>query len=425
MHQPPFRLAHPGLLGASGATTTFAGPDCCTPDAASRAVPARRRLPLSGFDTRYHCSLIGTCMTTSELRKLVSKFVAIDRQQASDLDIHHEAVTLATAGGDGCKALQKALDDRHALAIRRFAAAKSAEAVQAMWQQAQESADIPGAYWATMTHPASTVALRQAAFGDVHMLSHLVGAANRADIQQLMALEAENAALRDKIDAQQLRLQQASVDKAASLRDAARDIAALRQRVAQLEPSHRDETTHDIAALRAVLAERDEAFALQADRLSAAEQRAQTAQALAEQRDKTLETALAQLAALRAETAAMEAALSSEWEDDSTMRQPAALHLSGQRIVYVGGRPGPTRRLKTLVETAGGTFDAHDGGIEDRKGLLAAMVARADMVVFPVDCIDHDSMHTLKRVCEQHGVRYHPVRTASVASFVELAARLA
>jgi hypothetical protein len=33
-------------------------------------------------------------------------------------------------------------------------------------------------------------------------------------------------------------------------------------------------------------------------------------------------------------------------------------------------------------------------------------------------------MNTLKRVCERHGIDYHPVRTASVASFVELMARL-
>ena len=62
--------------------------------------------------------------------------------------------------------------------------------------------------------------------------------------------------------------------------------------------------------------------------------------------------------------------------------------------------------------------------ISIRKGLLAATVARADMVVFPVDCIDHDSMSMLKRVCERHQVAYYPLRTASVASFVELTTRV-
>ena len=56
--------------------------------------------------------------------------------------------------------------------------------------------------------------------------------------------------------------------------------------------------------------------------------------------------------------------------------------------------------------------------------LAAAALPGADLVVFPVDCIDHDSMNMLKRVCERHQVDYHPLRTASVASFIDLIARL-
>ncbi len=46
------------------------------------------------------------------------------------------------------------------------------------------------------------------------------------------------------------------------------------------------------------------------------------------------------------------------------------------------------------------------------------------MAVFPVDCIDHDSMNLLKRVCERYQVTYHPLRTAGLASFVEPMVRL-
>jgi hypothetical protein len=59
----------------------------------------------------------------------------------------------------------------------------------------------------------------------------------------------------------------------------------------------------------------------------------------------------------------------------------------------------------------------HDGGLEDRKGLLAAGVASAQLVAFPVDCIDHDSAGNLKRLCVRQNVPYLPLRRASVASF--------
>ncbi|WP_375782265.1 DUF2325 domain-containing protein [Burkholderia stagnalis] len=94
--------------------------------------------------------------------------------------------------------------------------------------------------------------------------------------------------------------------------------------------------------------------------------------------------------------------------------------MQGKRVVYVGGRPGPHAAIRRLVEVAGGLPTVHDGGIEDRKGKLAASIPGADLVVFPVDCVDHDSMNTLKRLCERHGIAYHPLRTASVASFVNL-----
>ena len=57
-----------------------------------------------------------------------------------------------------------------------------------------------------LSHPAATDAIMRRAFGDVHMLSHMVGAANRADIRRLRQLEEDNAALSAKLEAQQRQL---------------------------------------------------------------------------------------------------------------------------------------------------------------------------------------------------------------------------
>lgn len=92
--------------------------------------------------------------------------------------------------------------------------------------------------------------------------------------------------------------------------------------------------------------------------------------------------------------------------------------LHRRRILYVGGRPSSTPTIRDLVHRHGGEFQRHDGGIEDRKGLLAAAIAWAQLVVFPVDCVDHDSALALKRACIQQGIDYRMLRTASVTSFV-------
>ena len=93
----------------------------------------------------------------------------IDVKGLDDLGIDHEAMGLVNDG----EAVSKAL-----------------------WEEALHSGGLPGAYWAVLTHRHATQGLRQKASGDVHMLSHLVGAAHRADIRRLVALECENQELR-------------------------------------------------------------------------------------------------------------------------------------------------------------------------------------------------------------------------------------
>ncbi len=107
------------------------------------------------------------------------------------------------------KLIHKALDERHRLAVKKFERAKTEDEVRALWAEARAQGDIPGAYWALLTHPAATHALIREAFGDVHMLSHLVGAANRADIRRLSQLEADKAELEDKVQRQQRQIARA------------------------------------------------------------------------------------------------------------------------------------------------------------------------------------------------------------------------
>ncbi|CAE6761977.1 hypothetical protein R75465_03194 [Paraburkholderia aspalathi] len=167
-------------------------------------------------------------------------------------------------------------------------------------------------------------------------------------------------------------------------------------------------------------------MALHTSRREAAEQRVLQEQGAALALRKSRDEALAQLLLVQNECDALERATmnSTDGNHGAQMRQASLDSVRGKRIVYVGGRPSSNAALKRLVEAAGGDFVVHDGGVEDRKGLLAAALPGADIVVFPVDCVDHDSMNTLKRVCERHQIDYHPLRTASVASFVELVDRL-
>ena len=88
----------------------------------------------------------------------------------------------------------------------------------------------------------------------------------------------------------------------------------------------------------------------------------------------------------------------------------AALELSARAILYVGGRPNQIPQLKALVERTGARFLHHDGGIEHSSSLLPGLISRADVLLFPIDCISHDAVATLKRLCRQLEKPYLPLR---------------
>jgi hypothetical protein len=416
----PYPAAQPGRqpVPAIGLLRHPPKDACCSPRPPVPVAAARpQRATLADLDLHLHCSIIGTCLTTGELRKLVPRFVPhIDRARATDLDIHHAAVELSCEGGPARKELNKALDARHTLAIKKFKAAADEHALRALWQGAMASGDIPGAYWALMTHPALTPDVRALAFGDVHMLSHLVGASNRADIRRLVALEADCETLRDRNERQQVRLHEQAVAHADQVRKLEGQVQALSLECRrQQSDAGRDE---ELAQLRASLAERDASLALHIERRIVAEQRLAASEEAVEAQQVVLDRVRKEAGALHAEATAAEEALAAMLAGaDAGATLP---RLDGTRIAYVGGRPGTTVVLSRLVEAAGGELLLHDGGVEERKGALAALLPRADAVVFPVDYISHNAMQVVKRICEQSGTEYHPIRSASVAGFVLL-----
>src|ERR1700733_8682337 len=131
-----------------------------------------RRTKIWEFNSNLHCSIIGTCLSTGELRQTLKK-LGVASQDCSDHELHGIAVSLAGRQDNAARQLNKALDHRHKLAVSQFAKATSEDELRTLWVQAVRRGEIPGAYWATLTHPATTQALVREAFGEVHMLSHL------------------------------------------------------------------------------------------------------------------------------------------------------------------------------------------------------------------------------------------------------------
>src|SRR5262245_60893387 len=104
--------------------------------------PKRPRIcDLSGY---LHCSIIGTCLSTVELRQILLKLEIEGVEKATDHELHSKGVALAGKRTPAAKLLSKALDRRHRLTLNQFAKASSAVELCHLWREAVQRGDIPG-----------------------------------------------------------------------------------------------------------------------------------------------------------------------------------------------------------------------------------------------------------------------------------------
>jgi len=253
-------------------------------------------------------------------------------------------------------------------------------------------------------------------FGDVHMLSHLVGSSNRADVRRLLEFESEIASLRTSLnemagamrtgfsrrdlEIQQLRRALASAVRPESDAVIADDVtAALRRSLSELQQQL------DSALLRA---QRQQQSAAEA---KARERGLQARLDTAEERARQLEQDLHALENGMLGAAGREAGQQSDQVERS-------VSLADRTILYVGGKSGTIPNLRDLVERLGGSFLHHDGGQMQNIGLLAGFIRRADCVFFPVDCVSHQAMFAVKRHCALSQIPFVALHRSGSASLM-------
>lgn len=363
--------------------------------------PRRRRIwELGGT---LHCSIIGTCIPTEELRRLLRK-LGLGGPEATDHGLHGIAVGAAGRQDMAAKQINKCLDDRYRAVIRRFEAAEDSVALRGLWRVAMEAGDIPGAYWTVLTHPAADPKLITEVFGDVHMLSHLVGAANRADIRRLAAQDKELAALRGKVAQQQVRLRDGLTARDARIAALQRLLA---ERTLREAPETSPETSTEVAEWQNLAAALEARLRREETRRETAERKMEAQAQAATQAMRDRDRLRDEIAELRREVAAAEAMLAGE------ATESAPPQMSGL-VLYVGGRSGQTAELRRIAARGGAELLHHDA--EAGSSLLPGLVGRADLVVFPVDCVSHDAALAVKRLCRQFGRPFRPLRSTGAAS---------
>ncbi len=384
---------------------------CCAAHAALPPTTGSRRRRLWELGSHAHCPVIGVCVPLERVRQLAKKLLVLQGDE-DDYTLHCSLVTAAARRNAVAEALQKELEQRFVLDLRQAAQAKCRESLMAWWRgRVAQGENMAGALWATLTHARCDEWLEMRVLGQVHMLQHQVGAAQRVDMTRHRELAAEHQAL-------------------------ARDYAAVQQRVTgwslerareqQAWEQERMQQRAALIALQTQLAQAQEQLQHWQTVRPDLPEREALRERLAEQveRNQALQRELNRLAS-RAPLVAESADIAPQptWAEAQVAAEP--VKLEHRVVLCVGGRGGSVPQYRQAVEGCGAQFLHHDGGSEHKPAQLEPQLAAADLVICQTGCISHDAYWRVKDHCKRHGKRCVFVETPSRSAFERALAQAA
>ncbi len=146
-----------------------------------------RRVKLWQLDHVYHCTVIGTCLTLPEIKKLLFS-LKVDCHHYKAYEIHTHVVTVMGTNNLCSKKIQHYLDKKFSAAIEKTLRMTTTE-LESEWNNALGTVDLIGTFWALISHPQTTDKMKKVFYGDIHMLSHTSELTHQADLKRLAALE--------------------------------------------------------------------------------------------------------------------------------------------------------------------------------------------------------------------------------------------
>ena len=396
LHDLPSQLV-PTAVGPTVGIAVDACCDAATPAATPPVRTGSQRRRLWQLDAPAHCPVIGVCIPLAVLRRAVTSGLANAAASDDDYRIHCLAIGACKQRTPVSESLHKELERRYAASVRQAASAKCATQLAAWWRSARDDDRLPGALWATLTHPRCDSGLEEQVLAEVHMLQHQRGAAQRVDRARFDALQHEHAALH--------RQAQGLIQRNQSLTaEMARQAEQARTQAMQLRADLIGRDTQ-IAALR------DELASLQAQvpaLKSGADllRRAELLAARVTDLERALLVARRQLDEARqprdeAPSPSPEPLRDADVEDAAAAC--ASPTLDDRAVLCVGGRPASVPLYRHIVERHGGRFLHHDGGDEESARRLEATLSAADVVICQTACISHGAYWRVKDYCKRHG----------------------
>lgn len=358
------------------------------------------RLRLWEFNDNAHCPVVGTCLSHDDLMRIGRSLRIVFDRDAQDYDVHGHFVRAATMDTPEARAMTKMLDERFTGALRLVKRENCTDRLRALWLSMKAQGSIAAGFWAFMTHRHIASELRGQIFGEVHMLSHLMGASARSQSAETAALKTRIDDLVRRRDRSEATHMEALAERDATIARLQAELASARQALSSRDNPAPSQTAPKV---RSAPAKMQRALDVARARARAAEAELKTLQLQVQAARKKV----IQAGKSRSERAPAAFSL--------TETSPVQERLGGRTVLYVGGHNRQLPHLQKIAETFGASLLHHDGGLEDAVTRIDDVLPSVDCVLCPIDCVSHDACLRAKQGCKRLGKDFVPLRSASKA----------
>ena len=405
----------------------------------------RRRKKLWEIGEGYLCSILGTCVRRTDLKKFAKKKLFQIEAGANDYQIHLDLVGFAGGRNPKSRALHKFLEDRYRAAVKKYSAALDDEEALGFWEQDLKKGTVAGAYWAIMTSQSFSGDMRTEVYGQNHMMSHDNFRGSQRD-QRLTEEMVNKATMLEEVlvSERQFHLKQQmtmerEIQKLEKVEEKRVLLLAENQKITEknsrlTKKLQGNGLTEKMEMLNDQLKVGNQRNAELCEEVEALKRELEESRDLFELASNTTEEVMSKntrleenLSVLQQEVLSMEMTMlggmgasqgCSSCNDQDTTRCPGP-DLCGKTILYVGGLHKMVSHYKKLVEKHGGKFLHHDGGKEASRAILPKMLSTADAVLCPIDCISHDACTRVKKICKRYQKPYVMMRSSGLSSLAK------
>jgi len=118
------------------------------------------------------------------------------------------------------------------------------------------------------------------------------------------------------------------------------------------------------------------------------------------------------------EVETLELLIRSDFDSKDVDHNVKLAYLKGRTFLYVGGTHQLAINIKNVASKMEFQCLFHDGGVEDRIGLLIGLINQAEIIFFPMNHVSHAAVSIIKSQADKTNKVYAPLKSSGLSTFL-------